>query len=71
MKPRDINRGDIVTYRSGRINHVNKPFKYKNWYTDDFKHKEFGSGYDIVKVQRYVKILCFYILKTIYEMPEK
>lgn len=67
MKPVDIEKGDIVTYRSGRINHVNKPFKYEIYYTDDFKNKEFGCNWEIVKIQRYVRFLCFYKLKTIYK----
>lgn len=67
MKPIDIEKGDIVTYKSGRINHVNKPFKYQRYYTDDFKNKEFGCNLEIVKIQRYVRFLCFYKLKTIYE----
>ena len=25
----EIKKGDIILYRSGRINHVNKPFKYE------------------------------------------
>ena len=28
MKVKDIKFGDIVTYRSGRINHVNNPYNY-------------------------------------------
>ena len=71
MKPKYIEKGDIVTYRSGRINHVNKPFKYEIYFTNDFKNANFGSGFDIVKIQRYVKFLCFYKLKTIYERKEE
>ena len=70
MKPKDIKKGDIVTYRSGRINRVNKPFKYERYFTDDFKNENFGSGMDIVKIERYVKFLWFYKLKTIYERKE-
>ena len=29
MKIKDIRFGDIVTYRSGRINHVNNPYNYQ------------------------------------------
>ena len=67
MKPRNIQKGDIVTYRCGKINIVNKPFKYELYYTDDFKNFGLGSNYEIVKIQRYVKFLCFYKLKTIYK----
>ena len=67
MKPKNIQKGDIVTYRSGKRNIVNKPFKYEIYYTDDFKNLGLGSSYEIVKIQRYVKFLCFYKLKTIYK----
>lgn len=71
MKPMDIQKGDIVTYKSGRINHVNKPYKYELYYTDDFENHNLGTGYNIVKIQRYVKFLCFYKLKTIYRRYKK
>lgn len=67
MKIGDIRKGDIITYRCGRINYVNKPLKYKYWFDEQFKHVEFDSSDDIVKIQRYKKFLCFYRLKTIYE----
>lgn len=70
MKPKDIKKGDIVTYRDGRINYVNKPNHYKIYYTKDFKNKELGCCFDIIKIQRYVKFLWFYKLKTIYERKE-
>lgn len=66
----DIQKGDIVTYRSGRINNVNKPFKYEMYYKEDLKNKYWGSNMDIMQVQRYVKFLCFYRLKTIYKREE-
>lgn len=62
-----IKKGDIITYRSGRVNNVNKPYKYSIWYNQNFTHKTLGSCEDIIKIQRYVKFLCFYRLKTIYE----
>ena len=67
MRTSDIRKGDIITYRCGRINNVNKPFNYELYYTDDFKHKKWGKWSDIMKIQRYVKFLCFYRLKTVYE----
>ena len=67
MRLEDIRKGDIITYRSGRINYVNKPFKYEMWYNEDFKHREWNSYHDMMKIQRYVKFLCFYRLKTIYK----
>lgn len=66
MTIKDIKKGDIVTYRSGRVNIVNKPGQYHYWFNKDFKNREFGCGFDIMKIQRYKKILWFYVLKTIY-----
>ena len=63
----EIRKGDIITYRSGRINYVNKPENYKRYFTKDFKNKGLGERYDVMKIQRYVKFLGFYRLKTIYE----
>lgn len=67
MRVEDIRKGDIIIYKSGRINIVNKPYKYECWYNEKFKHITFGSSEDIMKIQRYVKFLCFYRLKTIYK----
>ena len=67
MRIEDLRVGDIVTYRSGRINYVNKPYKYNIWYNQHLHHRKFGGSEDIMKIQRYVKFLCFYRLKTIYE----
>ena len=71
MRIEDIRKGDIITYRNGRTNNVNKPFKYELWYNENFKHIKWGKQDDIMKIQRYVKFLCFYRLKTIYERVEK
>lgn len=70
MKVKDIKKGDIVTYRSGRVNYVNKPNNYRYWFNKDFKNKEFGMLLDIMMIQRYVKFLGFYRLKTIYKRGE-
>lgn len=67
MKVRDIRKGDIVTYRNGRVNNVNKPENYHYWFDEDFRNHQFGKRFDIMKIQRYVKFLCFYRLKTIYK----
>lgn len=67
MKIVDIRKGDIVTYKSGRINYVNKPSQYHYWFNEDFKNPRLNRGFDIMKIQRYEKFLCFYRLKTIYE----
>ena len=67
MTIKDIKKGDIVTYRSGRVNIVNKPGQYHFWFNKDFKNREFGCGFDIMRIDRYVKCLWFYRLKTIYE----
>lgn len=67
----ELKRGDIVTYRSGQVNHVNKPYKYETHYNDNFKNKTWSDNMDIIKVQRYVKYLWFYKLETVYERDEK
>lgn len=67
MKIRDIRKGDIITYRSGRINYVNKPCNYWKYYNAYFQNSELGTNYDIMRIQRYVKFLWFYKLKTIYK----
>ncbi len=66
----DIEKGDIVFYRNGKTNLVRRPKQYKKWYDDNFNHKEIANDYDIMKIKRYVKILCFYRLKTIYKRKE-
>ena len=67
-----IEKGDIITYRCGRTNYVNKPDNYMFWFNDKLENiGDFGAKMDIMKVQRYVKFLCFYRLKTIYERVEK
>lgn len=67
MKVSEIKKGDIVTYRSGRVNHVNNPGNYHYWYNDDFKNRQFGSAFEIMTIQRYIKFLFFYRLVTIYK----
>ena len=66
MTIKDIKKGDIVTYRSGRVNNVNKPGKYHHYFNENFENIGLGYDYTIVKIQRYVKCLWFYRLKTIY-----
>lgn len=65
MKVTDIRKGDIVTYLNGRINYVNNPENYHKWFNDNFNNKILEL--DIAKIQRYVKCLWFYRLKTIYK----
>lgn len=66
MQLKDIKKGDIVTYKNGNINYVNKPTQYYEYFYKDFNNKEYRT-LDIVKIQRYVKFLWFYRLKTIYK----
>ena len=66
MKVKDIKFGDIVTYRSGRVNNVNNPSRYHQYFNSNFKNISKPSDFDIMRIQRYVKILWFYKLKTIY-----
>lgn len=70
MKLDDLQVGDIVTYANGRKNYVNHPDRYYKNYTQNFSN--FGLGYEfcIMKVQRYKKILGFYILKTIFKRKQ-
>ena len=65
MKLKDIRKGDVVTYSDGRINHVNRPDKYVIYFNQNLVNKD--AGLKIVKIQRYVKCLWFYRLKTIYK----
>lgn len=65
MTIENILKGDIVYYRNGHINRVNKPDRYMTHYTKDLKNKH-DPHYDIVKVQRYVKFLGLYRLRTIF-----
>ena len=67
MRIEEIKKGDIITYRSGKINNVNKPSEYKKWYDENFTHIKWGEVCDIIKIQRYFKFLWFYRLKTIYK----
>ena len=66
MTPNDIKKGDIVTYRNEEVNHVNKVWKYQTHFNKNFKNKG-RSDLDIMKIQRYVRCLFFYRLKTIYK----
>lgn len=66
-KVRDIRKGDIITYRNKTINYVNKEYNYWRWYDTSFRNITCGKSLDIVKIQRYVKFLWFYRLKTIYK----
>lgn len=63
----ELKRGDIVIYRNGHINHVNYPKNYHSWYNKDFNQLESKRWLDIVEIKRYVKVLWFYKLKTIYK----
>lgn len=64
----EIKEGDIVYYRCGRVNHVNKRWNYIAYYDENFKNTKFSRAMDIMKIQRYVKVFGnFYIKKTIYK----
>lgn len=66
MRARDIRFGDVITYRSGRVNNVNNPDKYHIYFNDNLENRTKSSNWDIMMIQRYVKVLWFYKLKTIY-----
>lgn len=57
-------KGDIVTYSNGYTKYINKPDRYYRYFDNDY----YNSAYNlkIVKIQRYIKVLWFYKLKTIY-----
>lgn len=59
-----IKKGDIVTYDSGKRNFVNKPFKYQMYFDTNMYNSNLNLR--IIKIQRYIKVLWFYKLKTIY-----
>ncbi len=60
----EIKRGDVVTYTNGKKNLVNKPENYERYFENYWNTK---NNLKIAKIQRYVKKLWFYELKTIYE----
>lgn len=62
-------KGDIVTYSNGIVKVINKPNKYEKYFNDDYYNPTYDLRID--KIQRYKKILCFYILETIYVRREK
>lgn len=59
-----IKKGDIVTYDNGKRNFVNKPFKYQMYFDTNMYNSNLNLR--IIKIQRYIKVLWFYKLKTIY-----
>lgn len=67
MKLEDLQIGDIVTYANGRKNYVNHPERYSKNYTNNLSNYGLGYEFNIVKVQRYKKILFFYVLCTIFK----
>jgi len=65
MTIKNLMKGDIVFYRNGNINRVNKPKRYQQNYNDDMTSLH-DLQLDIVKVQRFVGFLGLYRLSTIY-----
>lgn len=65
----EIRRGDIIISRDGRTNYVNDRYNYIKYFDYDLKNNE-NPSLDIVRIQRYVKVLWFYKLKTIYVRKE-
>lgn len=58
-------KGDIVTYSNGMTKCINKPDRYARYFDNNY----YNSAYDltIMKIQRFKKILWFYMLVTVYE----
>lgn len=65
MNLRKLKKGDKVTYKDGRVNYVNKPWKYLLYFDKKLRNEKLDD--EIVKIERYVRFLCFYRLKTIYK----
>ena len=67
MEISDLKSGDIILYRNGIEHYVNdnKMFRYIKYFNKDLTNKE-KHQYDIMKVQRYKRFLCFYRKKTLY-----
>lgn len=57
-------KGDIVTYSSGVVKFINKPDRYERYFDDDYINPTLDLK--IMTIQRFVKVLWFYKLKTIY-----
>lgn len=60
-----IKKGDVVTYQTGRVNCVNKPYNYRKYFNRDMYNSKLNL--EIVKIERPVKFLWFRKLKTIYK----
>lgn len=58
-------KGDIITYSNGVVKYINKPDKYDYYFNNEYYNPKYDL--QIIKIQRYIKFLCFYRLKTIYE----
>lgn len=65
MNLRNLKKGDKVTYKDGRVNYVNKPWNYLLYFDKKLRNEKLDD--EIVKIERYVRFLCFYRLKTIYK----
>ena len=65
MNLRKLKKGDKVTYKDGRVNYVNKPWNYLFYFDKNLRNEKLDD--EIVKIERYVRFLCFYRLKTIYK----
>ena len=57
MKINDIRFGDIVTYRSGRINNVNNPDRYYQYFNKNFENISKGMAFDITKICKSIMVL--------------
>ena len=69
VRIKDIKKGDLITYRNGKTNNVNNPYNYMIYFNDNFKSNK-NANFDIMKIQRYTKLIYFYKLKTIYKRKE-
>lgn len=44
----------------------NNPSKYYQYFNNNFENTTKGMDFDIMRIQRYIKVFGFYKLKTIY-----
>jgi len=73
FKKENLKFGDIVTYRNGKQNIINRVDNYKIYYYDDLKPVHLGKGFDIMRVERYERTAMsdkLYGLKILYERKE-
>lgn len=62
-------KGDKVTYSNGYTKYINRPESFYKYFDDEFYNYDYDLK--IIKIQRYIKILFFYVLITIYRVDRR